>query len=202
MYNKECIQELWNKIVTDQDREAYNRFFDYYYPRLFKFSLHFVKLPSIAQEVVSDVVYNILKDKSRMYAIDNINGYLFKAVRNKSLHRLNGQNRKLTSQSIEEVQDYLVQQPQQHEIDTPHNDELQRLKTVVKQLPKQRQMVYRLIREEGLTINEVSEILSISERTVEKHLELAITGICLELKEYLQNQRQHPKIRKLFPRSS
>ncbi len=201
LYDKEYLQELWNKISEDHDRHAYNRLFDYFYPKLFQFSLHFVKLPSIAQEVVSDVVYEVLKDKSRMRSIENISGYLFSAVRNRSLKRLDRQDYGRNSQSIEEVEDYLVQQPGHPETISSDQDLLQLLAAIVNQLPRQRQMVYKLIRDEGLTISEVSVILTISQRTIEKHLELAIKDICIGLKAYLKDQRHHPKIRKMFPRS-
>jgi len=75
------------------------------------------------------------------------------------------------------------------------------LKGAIDKLPAQRQLVYRLVREDGLLLEEVAELLSLSVRTIEKHLELAIKELCQHLKVHLQDQRQHPKIRKIFPRN-
>lgn len=200
-HHEEYLHELWYKITRDQDRQAYSQFFDYFYPRLFRFSLQFVKLPHMAEEVVSDVIYGVLKDRLRMSSIGNISGYLYKSVKNKSLNRVNRQGYALKTQSIEELEDYIVQEPLTQEVNSNGQDVFQLLSAIVNQLPKQRQAVYRLIREEGLNVNEVSQILSISERTIEKHLELAIKDICIELKAYIKDQRHHPRIRKMFPRS-
>ena len=58
---------------------------DYFYPKLFNFSLQYIKSPSGAEEVVSDVIYNLLKDKNILGSIERINAYLFQSVKNKSL---------------------------------------------------------------------------------------------------------------------
>ena len=50
------IRNTFSKIIQDNDQKASDAFFDYFYLQLFDFSLQYVKLPSIAQEVVSDVI--------------------------------------------------------------------------------------------------------------------------------------------------
>jgi len=137
-----------------------------------------------------------------MKSIKNISDYLLKAVKNKSLNYLSKQMKTPVSQNMEEAEDYLIQEPMSEELIGTDQYLMSLLSTIVDQLPRQRQMVYKLIREEGCTVDEVAEMLGISVRTVEKHLELAIKSICSELKEHLKDQRHHPKIRKMFPRIS
>ncbi len=45
---------------------------------------------------------------------------------------------------------------------------------VVSQMPSQRQKVYRMSREKGLSNQEIAKILGISKKTVENHLNLAL----------------------------
>ena len=194
------IQKTWHKIVADNDQKAFEVFFDYFYPKLFNFSLQYVKLPSGAEEVVSDVIYNLLKDKNRLGSIERINAYLFQAVKNKSLSWLRDQKKNLKFERIEQAEDYVLEVSDGPEMLPMDRNVYELLESAVEKLPDQRKMVYKLIREEGLLLDEVAALLSISDRTVEKHLELAIKELCHHLKGYLQDQRQHPKIRKIFPR--
>ena len=195
------IQESWQKIVEENDQKAFSVFFDHYYPRLFSFCLQFVKLPSGAEEVVSDVIFNLLKDKKRLKKIEKINAYLYKSVKNKSLSWLRDQKKNLKFESIEQAEDYIIDESD-NIVMLPVDQEVYKLlDSAVSKLPAQRQMVYRLVREDGLLKEEVAELLALSIRTIEKHLELAIKELCQHLREYLQDQRQHPKIRKFFPRS-
>ena len=195
------IQNTWRKIVVDNDQKAFEIFFDYFYPKLFNFSLQYVKSPSGAEEVVSDVIYNLLKDKNRLGSIERINAYLFQSVKNKSLSWLRDQKKNLKFECIEQAEDYILDVSTSPEMLPMDRNVYELLESAVEKLPDQRKMVYKLIREEGLLLDEVAALLSISGRTVEKHLELAIKELCQHLKGYLQDQRQHPKIRKLFPRN-
>lgn len=195
------IDFTWGKICADNDQQAFSDFFDYFYPRLFNFSLRYVRQPSAAEEVVSDVIYNLLKDKNKNKDIERISSYLYQSVKNKSLNWLRDQKKHLKLECIEQVEDYLIGDPDEQDIFPEDKEIFEILEEKIQQLPVQRQMVYRLLREDRLLTCEVAELLSLSKRTVEKHLELAIKELCKGLKEHLQDQRQHPKIRKMFPRS-
>lgn len=190
----------WKKTLFANDEQAFGAFFDYFYPKLFNLSLRYVKEPSAAEEVVSDVFYKLLKDKDKQKNIQKMSSYLFQSVKNKSLNWLRDQKKNVKTDNIEKLKDYAIGESEELNVFPGDEEIFQILEDKIQQLPTQRQMVYRLLREEGLLIGEVAELLSLSGRTVEKHLELATKGLCEELKEYLQNQRQHPRIRKMFPR--
>lgn len=195
------IDCIWKKICEENDQQAFSDFFDHFYPRLFSFSLQYVKIPSGAEEVVSDVIYNLLKDKNRKKDIGRVNAYLFQSVKNKSLNWLRDRKKNEHFDNIEQVEDYIIEESHNPNIESHNLKAFQLLDDCISQLPAQRQMVYRLLREDGLFPDEVAEILNLSKRTVEKHLELAVKELCLQLQAYLKDQRHHPKIRKLFPRS-
>ncbi len=195
------IQHTWQKIVEDNDQKAFDAFFNHFYPRLFSFCLQYVKLPSGAEEVISDILFNLLKNKRKLKNIERINAYLYQSVKNKSLSWLRGQKKNLNFESIEQADDYIIDESGGYDMSPIDQDISELFENAVCKLPAQRQLVYRLIREDGLYIDEVAEILNLSTRTIEKHLELAIKELCQSLRKFLQDQRQHPKIRKIFPRS-
>lgn len=191
----------WKKLSEENDQQAFSDFFDHFYPKLFNFSLQYVKIPSGAEEVVSDVIYNLLKEKNRKSDIDRISSYLYQSVKNKSLNWLRDHKKNEVFDSIEQIEDYIIEEVGYLDIEPKDQEIFQLLEESISQLPTQRQMVYRLLREERLLLDEVAELLNLSKRTIEKHLELAVKELCQQLKPYLKDQRQHPKIRKMFPRS-
>jgi len=195
------IQGTWQKIVKENDQKAFSIFFDHFYPKLFTYCIQLVKLPSGAEEVVSDVIFNLLKNKSNFQNIKRISPYLYKSVKNKSLTWLRDQKRNLKLEGIEQAEDYIIEEPNDTILFPVDQDVYKLLEISINKLPAQRQLVYRLVREDGLLLDEVSELLSLSVRTIEKHLEMAIKELCLHLKVHLEDQRQNPKIRKIFPRN-
>lgn len=195
------LESIWEKIIAENDQEAYSSFFDYFYPRLYRVCLEYVKIPSAAEDVVSDVIYNLLKNRKELKTINRIGPYLYTAVKNKSLSWIRDEKKMLTHDKIEEVEDYIIFE-ENEDINLPIDLDLKHIfDNTVKNLPKQRQLVFRLIREEGLLPEEVAELLNISVRTIEKHMQLTIRALCLLLKDHIKDQRHHTKVRKFFPRS-
>lgn len=64
----------------------------------------------------------------------------------------------------------------------------------VDRLPHKRRLVYKMIKDDGLKIKEVSKLLDISEKTVKKHLELAVRDLRTEIASYIVVRNNHPKI--------
>lgn len=195
------VEDIWKRIVDENDQKAFSHFFDHFYPRLFTYCIQLVKLPSGAEEVVSDVIFNLLKNRSNFKSIERIGPYLYRSVKNKSLTWLRDQKKNLNFEGIEQAEDYIIEEPDNAVLFPVDQDILKLLETSINKLPAQRQLVYRLVREDGLLLEEVAELLSLSVRTIEKHLEMAIKVLCQHLKVHLQDQRQNPKIRKFFPRN-
>jgi RNA polymerase sigma-70 factor (ECF subfamily) len=48
------------------------------------------------------------------------------------------------------------------------------------------QLVFRLIKEEGLSYKEVSKVLEISQNTIETHMRIALRKIRMDLQQFLK----------------
>ena len=59
-FDQLTLKEVFIKLSESPDRCVYDYFFNKYYPKLIWFALIFVKQHSIAEEIVSDVMLNIL----------------------------------------------------------------------------------------------------------------------------------------------
>jgi len=170
------LKHLLTRIVNSNDEKAYSEFFDHYYTRLMNLAMIYLPQYSLAEEVVSDVIYKILLKKSELQDIKNFEGYLFKMVKNHSLNALRLKKNK-SSIVIDDIQDHLTTDfidPDKKLI----NDNLkQRLNQAIQMLPPKRRLVFKMIKDEGMSYKETAEILELSHRTVEVHLKLAIQNL-------------------------
>lgn len=193
------VNQLFERIVKYEDREAYNLFFDYYYPRLIRFSLLFVKYHTYAEEIVSEVLVKIFKNRKKLAKMDHLRGYIFIVVKNESLKflaKVNKQNSII--QSIgEDEEDFIIQSnetPEEIYLEHELNDVIT---DAIKNLPPKRKMVFQLVKEEGLRYKDVAEALGISIKTVEIHMGLATKGIADALKAYQKGNYKSVRIRKI-----
>lgn len=191
-YNK----ELLIRIAQYDDEEAFRLFFRNYYPRLMQFALLFVKHHYQAEEIVSDVMIKLLKNRKILCKIENVKGYLFLSVKNQaiSLYRKQKNNysfEPISAETESNVSDY----------SNPENkfiaEEFSALiAQTVEDMPEKRRMVFKLVREEKLKYKEVAELLDISVKTVENHLDLAIKMIRLVIQKYIDDNQSSSLLHK------
>ena len=181
--NSNQISKLLIRIAHNNDKDAFASFFNYYHARLIRYALLFVKSCQDAEDVVSDVMIKLLKQKEKLPEIKNFEGYLYLAIKNQALNLLKKQQLRSGS-AIDIGDDYLTHHFVQP-YDTILGDELRNIIfNTVEQLPPKRRMVYKMIKDDGLKIKEVAELLDLAEKTVKKHLELALRSMRATLEEY------------------
>ncbi len=183
MYNKlPDLTTLVNTIALCDSHSAYKRLFTILFPALYRFSFCLVKSKEEAEEVASDVMINLWRDRDKLPKIANIRVYAFVIARNMSLNVLKKRlNKEIVFLDEIEV-DILLNAPNPEQILI--NDELkQTLEKAVQALPAKCKLVFKLIKEEGLSYKETAEILKISIKTVDAHLVSAIKKLTISLKK-------------------
>ena len=124
---------------------------------------------------------------SRRYELDetgSLKALLYTIVRNASLDELRKKARRDEAQK---------RAPPPSSPKTPYEDvqgaELHRLAAAaVERLPERRREVFRLVREEGLSYQEVADVLGLSAQTVANHMSLAMADLRTALKPYFAGQ--------------
>jgi RNA polymerase sigma-70 factor (ECF subfamily) len=179
------IKLLQQKIAFDRDERSYKMLFLHFYKPLLIFAESYVKNHETAEEIVSDVMMRLWAKNEGVAAIDNLKVYLYMATRNTAINYLSITS-KYTLCDIEEADVYInsnINNPEEKLL----SDELQRkILSAVQQLPPKCQMVYKLVREDGFRYKEVAAVLSISENTVDRHLNNALHKMVKVVKTYFQ----------------
>lgn len=182
------IRELWERVCLRNDAAAFDALFSLCYHKLLHFCLLYVQRKEPAEEVVSDVFVRCWINRENLSHVQNPEVYLFVSVKNQSLNYLKRfSNVHLVS--IGEVNtDDMV-----NALDPEKETEQRELSFLINQaislLPRQCQIIFRLIKEDGMKYKEVAEILQLSPRTVETQLFRAISKLRLSMQPYLAARR-------------
>lgn len=172
-------QDLAQRIKKDE-KDAYEELFKRYAPRIFSFSILYLKNKDDAEELVQNVFLKIWEKRQILDATQNIKAFIFKIAVNTIYDFIRRKN-------IERAfEDYAKLNYTVNENYTWHSvifEEMQRnLNNLVAQLPEQQQKIFRLSKLEGLANEEIAETLNLSKRTVENHLYRALSFLKKQLK--------------------
>jgi RNA polymerase sigma-70 factor (ECF subfamily) len=170
------VNTLLNRIACYDDPVAYKELFVSYHKRLVNFSQTITKSKESAEEVVSDVFLKIWTIRSTLTQIENFHLYIYIITKNLSINRVL-KDQKLRSFSLDETTidtRNLYSSPEQLMITA----EMQkRIRTAIQMLPPKCQLIFKLVREDGLKHKEVAELLGLSVKTVENQMTIALKKI-------------------------
>lgn len=172
------MQELIHRIQNHNDEMAFNELYQQNAVRIFQFAYSFVKEKEIAEEIVNDVFLKLWIDRGRLGNIKNVSVYLYVSVKNASLNYLNRISSKRTSfmSAYEQSFDLFLLEPDPEQLLISKQMKVS-IDQAISQLPPRCRVIFKMVREDNLTANEVAQILEISNKTVFAQLSIAIKKI-------------------------
>jgi len=172
------MDELIHRIQFHDDEMAFNQLYRQNIVKIFQFAYSFVKEKEIAEEIVNDVFVKLWIERAKLDTIRNITVYLYVAVKNASLNYLNRVSVKKSSfmSSYEQSFELTVREPNPEQLLIGKQMKLS-IDQAVSQLPPRCRVIFKMVREDNLSVNEVAKILEISNKTVFAQLSIAIKKI-------------------------
>jgi RNA polymerase sigma factor (sigma-70 family) len=174
------LTDAVNQLAIDNSEASYKLLFKCLFNPLKRFSFCLLKSHQLAEEVASDVLFILWQRRLDLLLVKNVYAYSFIIARNLSLNVIK-KNLKADTLSLDDLSvDIFLDNdtPEQILIST----ELKiKIEQTVNQLPPKGKLVFKLIKEDGLSYKDVAEILSISVKTVDAHLVSAVKKITLVL---------------------
>lgn len=154
------------------------------YADLCRYALKLTRNEQVAEEVVQEVFISFWERRHSIAITHSVKSYLLSSVRNRSINYLKLQlpkdNRK------EDIDDHHIILTASGGASGMEYDELyQQVQQAIDQLPEKCKAIFILSREEGLTYKEIAEQLSLSLKTVENQMGIALKKMRAALKPYL-----------------
>lgn len=174
--------EILVKLLAIEDTDAFNEIYKRYWKTLFKAAQQKVKSDEIIEELLQNVFLSIWEKRS-VLRVDNLGGYLFQSLKYQIVDHYR------TQLLVEKYADFTLNKSEQYDRSVDEIFNCQEIififDSVFKKLPEKTSQVFHLSRLELKSTKEISQILNISERSVEYHITQSLKVLRQQLKAFL-----------------
>ena len=182
------ILNLWKRISIHDDDKAFESLFYLLNAPLIKFCMMYIHQKEAAEDIVSDVFVKCWLSRKNLVEVQNLDTYLFVAVKNQSLNYIKKYSN-IHLVQIEETNEIKLVNTFNPQEELEKKELVFKMEQAIASLPQQCRIIFRLIKEDGLKYKEVAEILDISPRTVQTQLFRAMKKLSVVLSDYLTPAR-------------
>ena len=157
--------------IAAGNKLAFEQLFFQYQPQLVAFLTGLTHDPELSRDMAQEIFLSIWNERKKLEQIKSISAYLYQMARYKVYDYFDH-----LSVTEQYTQEYLKNGSGAESMEEwLFTRELQALiQETVNRMSPQRQLVYRMSREKGLSNEEIALRLNISKRTVENHLTAAL----------------------------
>lgn len=162
--------------LSKGNSEAFRKLYLFYYDRLFRFALTFLHSEPASEDVISDVFFNLWRDRYTLPFIPNLQAYLYQAVRNGCLNVLkSGYVSKRDELPDTELQVTVSSDSPLEQL--AYKELTEAIAKAVVSLPERCRLIFLMAKEDGMNHKEIAEALNVKLCTVERQLLLAKSKI-------------------------
>ena len=161
-------EKLLLKEVSKGNEKAFRILYDRYFDRLAAFIFKLCKCETVTEEIVQDIFLKLWINRHLLDQLDCPEAYIFSMARNSSIDYFRRLARETNLISALSAQLQIANNDIE---DRLHAKELRRLiEEAVDQLSAQKKKIFKLSKDEGLSHNEIAEVMQLSKSTVKNHL--------------------------------
>jgi len=155
------------------DMASYKKLFESKYTTFYTFIKGMVKQVCVAEDITQNIFMKVWINRTKLNRSQSIHNYLYVLAKNE----VRDYFRLKSNSAHDEVNENL--QPFVEDLEGLIDVKLikEQVAFAVSQMPDKRQQIYILSREKMLSNKEISELLNLSVRTVERHIFLALKDI-------------------------
>lgn len=151
--------------------EEFERNFKLLYKPLCLFAIQYTQDIDDAEDVVQQVFTEVWEKNRSGALIANLKGYLYQAVRNRSLSLISQPAETKTTDQLPEIED-LSEEERVHQAERDA-----RLWEAIDRLPTERKKIFLLSKRDGLKYQEIADELQLSIKTVENQMSKALKAL-------------------------
>lgn len=170
-------------LLIEQGNElAFNSFMNRYMDGLYYHSFGILYNKEMAEEIVSDVFFEVWKNRKKLFEIENIKAWLNTMTYRKSISYLRKEKKRNHDVPMEGITQFCFPVTESPDDKIISGEEVQALNAAIENLPPKCKHVFFLAKIEGLPYAQIAEMLEISLATVNYHIGFAMTTLKKKLK--------------------
>ncbi len=184
VYHLYSEKTLLQKIAAG-DESAFKHIFELYKTRLYSFVIKFIHSKADAEEIVQDIFLTLWQRRKDLTEIQHPRSYIYTMARHKVYHAL---SQAAKSAELRQQLWGLMQEENCNTDDLLHKKDSERLiQTALSHLSAQKQEIFELSREKGLSHEEIASQLQLSKSRVKN----VIVETLKYLRQYLSSHQIH-----------
>ena len=173
----------WSLRLQASDRKAFSELFEFLHGPLLRYAVHLTQDEMQAYDVVQDVFLRLWSIRTELDPAKSLKALMYTMVRNRSLNHLQlVKSRQAGIEAMSTAMDPTV--PAQAEDNLAAEALGKRIREWINELPPKRREAFRLSRFDGLTHEEIADVMEIAPRTVTNHIMLALQYVRDRLRVY------------------
>ena len=161
---------------------AFELFMKYHANSLYHYAVGFTKQKESAEEIVSDVFFEVWKSRKTLPNIKNIQAWLCTVTYHKSISYLR-KNDHFNGVSFDEIDDFFWDDVQSPDEKIIAKEQMNLINKAIRTLPPKCKHVFFLAKIESLPYKEIAKMLNISVKTINNHIAFALDKIRRYLSE-------------------
>lgn len=166
--------------IKKNDSKAFELLFDRYYVSLCRYCFIFLKNEVHAEEIVQQFFINFWVNRNTLMITTSLKSYLYRSVRNRCLNFIRDEKTKV--KAVSELKQTLEKNGYSEQTLLIEVDELHEIiQSAIESLPEKCQNIFKMSRNMELSTKEIAAELSLSPKTVENQITIALKKI----KKYL-----------------
>ncbi len=177
MLNKFNLNNNLNIRLKNGQPEAFRELYDLHYSSFYKYALKLTYDNQQAKDLVQEAMIRLWKKRELIIENKPVNQYVFQIIKNIFLTQYSKKQKQKDSLAllIQETVTEFVEQDDTKVI------QMNRVEAEIEKLPIKSRTIFNLNKKRGLNYKEISEMLNISEKTVESHIYRAMQKLKAEL---------------------
>ncbi|MEI5983657.1 MULTISPECIES: RNA polymerase sigma-70 factor [Sphingobacterium] len=163
-----------SKIAIAKDATAFKLLFNHFYAPLLGFSLSITGNKEISEDIMADFMVKLWTQPEKLLKINHLKTYLYTSVKNLSLNAL--EKIKVRHNHLNSLN------PEPRDLINPEREFLikelkNQIEQAIAQLPPKSKMALILIRDNDCSYKEAADIMEVSIKTIDRHLQIAMGKI-------------------------
>lgn len=172
----------WAQNIRNSDEQAFKEMFDATFENFVRYAWKYTKAKDPAMDIVQESFIKLWKVRGSVDPAQSLKTYFYRMVKHKALNYLRDKQQHTDDITELEIPDDNLSILKDDEGES--SSLVEPLKRWINELPDRQQEAFKLSRYEGLTHEEIAEVMEVSPRTVNNHIGAALNNLQERYQKY------------------